>query len=170
MSFPPSLLHHFTPPPPLEAQCSPKRRKSFELHFPKKSSHCSPTLTSFWAEKFNPGNSSSKPYFWLCYCKEQCSDGNVFTYFRWKYFSHTTHTMEVVFLISRPASNRQYVNEFVFLKFKYNLFSLHQHKSTLLRNLVSNFGFIGSMPAIQKLRIFSHVFLDLLKFSYIPIS
>ena len=30
----------------LEAQCSPKRCKSFELHFPKKSSHCSPTLTS----------------------------------------------------------------------------------------------------------------------------
>ena len=34
--------------PPLEAQCSPKIRKSFELHFPKKSSHCSPTLTSFY--------------------------------------------------------------------------------------------------------------------------
>ena len=32
----------------MEAQCSPKRRKSFELHFPKKSSHCSPTLTSFY--------------------------------------------------------------------------------------------------------------------------
>ena len=41
--------------PPLEAQCSQKRRKSFELHFPKNSSHCSPTLTSFWAEEFNPG-------------------------------------------------------------------------------------------------------------------
>ena len=48
--------HSYTILPPLEAQCSPKRRKSFELHFPKKSFHCSPTLTSFWAEKFNPGN------------------------------------------------------------------------------------------------------------------
>ena len=47
--------HSYTVLPPLEAQCSPKRRKSFELLFPKKSSHCSPTLTSFWAEKFNPG-------------------------------------------------------------------------------------------------------------------
>ena len=51
--------HFYTILPPLEAQCSPKRRKSFELHFPKKSSHCSPTLTSFWAEKFNPGTSVS---------------------------------------------------------------------------------------------------------------
>ena len=48
--------HSYTILLPLEAQCSPKRRKSFELHFPKKSSHCSPTLTSFWAEKFNPGS------------------------------------------------------------------------------------------------------------------
>ena len=31
--FTPSLLYHFTP---LEAQCIPKRCKSFELHFPKK--------------------------------------------------------------------------------------------------------------------------------------
>ena len=72
-----SLLYHITPWQPnsyitlphlnklpphfetilstLEAQCSPKKRKSFELHIPKKSSHCSPTLTLFWAEKFNPG-------------------------------------------------------------------------------------------------------------------
>ena len=48
--------HSYTILPPLEAQCSPKIRKSFELHFPKESSHCSPTLTSFWAEKFNPGS------------------------------------------------------------------------------------------------------------------
>ena len=34
--------------PPLEAQCSPKRCKNFELQFPKKSSHCSPNLTSFY--------------------------------------------------------------------------------------------------------------------------
>ena len=48
--------HSYTILPPLEAQCSPKRCKSFfELHFPKKSSPCSPTLTSFWPEKFNPG-------------------------------------------------------------------------------------------------------------------
>ena len=40
--------HSYTILPPLEAQCSPKRRKIFELHFPKKSSHCSPTLTSFY--------------------------------------------------------------------------------------------------------------------------
>ena len=45
MTFTPSLLHHFTP---LEVQCSPKKCKSFELHFLKKSSHCSPTLTSFY--------------------------------------------------------------------------------------------------------------------------
>ena len=71
LSFTPSLLHHFTPLgrlksckggglicllaphsytilPPLDAQSSPKRCKSFELHFPKKSSHCRPTLTSFY--------------------------------------------------------------------------------------------------------------------------
>ena len=71
MSFTPSPLHHFTPLgspkrcksgglicllpphsytilPPLEVQYSPKRRKSFELHFSKKSSHCSSTLTSFY--------------------------------------------------------------------------------------------------------------------------
>ena len=41
-------LHSYTILPPLEAQCSPKRRKSFELHFPKKSSPCSPTLASFY--------------------------------------------------------------------------------------------------------------------------
>ena len=40
--------HSYTILLPLEAQCSPRRRKSFELHFPKKSSHCSPTLTSFY--------------------------------------------------------------------------------------------------------------------------
>ena len=58
----------FTPPPhsypilsPLAVHCSPKICKSFELYFPKTSSHCSPTLTSFWAEK------SSRAFGWnLC--------------------------------------------------------------------------------------------------------
>ena len=40
--------HSYTILPPLADQCNPKRCKSFELHFPKKSSHCSPTLTFFY--------------------------------------------------------------------------------------------------------------------------
>ena len=52
--------HSYTIFFPLAAQCSRKRRKSFELLFPKKSSHCSPTLTSFWAEKVNPSEAEQK--------------------------------------------------------------------------------------------------------------
>ena len=40
--------HSYTILPPLKAQCSPKRRKKSELHLPKKSSHCSPNLMSFY--------------------------------------------------------------------------------------------------------------------------
>ena len=65
--------HSYTILPPLEAQCSPKRRKSFELHFPKKSSHCSPTLTSFWAEKFNPGGISVLVGLGYRKCQKNCS-------------------------------------------------------------------------------------------------
>ena len=44
LSFTPSLLHHFTP---LEAQCSMKRRKSFELHFTKSSPIAAPLVRRF---------------------------------------------------------------------------------------------------------------------------
>ena len=85
--LPPNFIHRFTPldrpkicmngelvcllPPhsytilsPLEAQCSSIRRKSFVLHFLRQSFPCSPTLTSYWAEKFDPGYCSSQ--FKLC--------------------------------------------------------------------------------------------------------
>ena len=40
--------HSYTILPHMEAQCSPNRCKSFELHFPEDSSHCGPTPTSFY--------------------------------------------------------------------------------------------------------------------------
>ena len=56
-------LHSYTILPPLEAQRSPKRRKSFELHFPKNStSHCciflplQPHSYIILGGKIQPGN------------------------------------------------------------------------------------------------------------------
>ena len=44
LSFKPSLLHHFAP---LAAHCSPKRCKSFELHFQKNPFMAAPLLHHF---------------------------------------------------------------------------------------------------------------------------
>ena len=45
MSSTPSLLHHFNP---LGSPMQPKKRKKFDLHFPKKSSHCGTNRTSLY--------------------------------------------------------------------------------------------------------------------------
>ena len=108
--------HCYTILPPVEAQCSPKRRKSFELHFPKESSHCSPTLTSFYPlgsptlASFHPPGSptltSINSLNLLAPIPEDCQS-----------WTHNLCTLSCVTLSSRPSMLVQLLTVYIYKKY-----------------------------------------------------